>query len=134
MADSEPEQSGKGSAAEAAGERKTHWYQRITPGARMLFWSIYFGIFVVAAVTGIGIALAESLLSPNHLMRNPITSLVILVTGTVGEMFCLHRGLGIYMLRRRGKEAARLAVYIAGAALSLSFLLAVAIVVLYVVQ
>lgn len=117
-----------------ASKVRRHWYRRISPGARMLFWSIYFGIFVVAAVVGIVIALLELAVSPEQMMHNPVTSLFILVTGTVGEMWCLHRNLGIYMLDLPSKEYARWGIYISGGALMLSFLLALTIVILYLNQ
>lgn len=125
---------GEKTAVAAAVKVKLHWYKRISTGARMFFWSIYFAIFVVAAVAGIVIALLEMAASPLRVMHNPATSMLILVTGTLGEMWCLHRCLGIYMLQLPGKEYARWGVYIAGGALTLSFLLALAIVLLYLKQ
>lgn len=113
---------------------RLHWYSRIPEGGRSFFWALYFGVFVVAAVAGIVIALVQMHQDPHRLMHNPISSILILVTGTTGEMWCFHRNLGIYMLGKPGKEYARWGIYVAGGALTLSFLLAVGIVVVYMMQ
>ncbi|HTL52774.1 MAG TPA: hypothetical protein VL860_09390 [Planctomycetota bacterium] len=114
--------------------RKLHWYNRIPEGGRVFFWAVYFGIFVVSAVAGIVIALVMMSHEHHRLMYQPHSSLFILVTGTFGEMWCFHRSLNLYMLSRPGKAYARWAIYVAGGALTLSFLLAVAIVFMYMLQ
>ncbi len=134
-ADAEPpETPGPVDPESAQSLQKLHWYSRIPEGGRAFFWAVYFGIFVLSAVLGLVIALIGMSQQSHHLMQNPYSSISILVTGTTGEMWCFHRNLSIYMLGRPGKKYARWGIYVAAGALTISFLLAVAIVVLYMLQ
>ena len=113
---------------------KGHWYTRFSEGGRSFFWSVYFGIFVLAAVSGIGIALVHLLADGSYMMTNPTSSIAILITGTTGEMWCLHRNLSNHTLGKPGKNFARWGIWVAGSSLAISFLLAIGIVAVYFMQ